>query len=145
MLGLPCQPGGVGMRSGSAARCGRGASTARFTTSASTATTSMPSTAAAPRLVLRCLVPAGVPHRVEVEPGGSVTYLVLKPRVAAPPGTQINYFVNRLKSTCSQVGLAIVSTIVSDHNGYVRVEDNVPKGSTFIVELPIAAPESRKG
>ena len=49
------------------------------------------------------------------------------------------------KSAGTGLGLAIVSTIVSDHNGYVRVEDNVPKGSTFIVELPIAAPESRKG
>jgi len=49
------------------------------------------------------------------------------------------------KKAGTGLGLAIVSTIVSDHNGYVRVQDNMPKGSTFIVELPVAAPESRKG
>lgn len=33
------------------------------------------------------IIPAGVPHRVEVEPGGSVTYLVVKvARVPAPAG-----------------------------------------------------------
>ncbi len=35
------------------------------------------------------------------------------------------------------LGLAIVNTIVSDHHGTIRVEDNVPRGSRFIVELPL--------
>ena len=30
-----------------------------------------------------------------------------------------------------------VSTIVSDHNGYIRVQDNKPTGSIFIIELPL--------
>jgi two-component system nitrogen regulation sensor histidine kinase NtrY len=34
------------------------------------------------------------------------------------------------------LGLAIVSAIVADHHGYVRVRQNEPKGSRFIIELP---------
>ena len=34
------------------------------------------------------------------------------------------------------LGLAIVNTIISDHNGYVRVRDNEPSGTKFIIELP---------
>lgn len=35
------------------------------------------------------------------------------------------------------LGLTIVSTIVSDHNGLVRVQDNKPKGAKFVIELPV--------
>ncbi|MDD9301501.1 MAG: PAS domain-containing protein [Desulfobacter sp.] len=34
------------------------------------------------------------------------------------------------------LGLAIVNSIVSDHNGVIRVQDNQPKGAKFIIELP---------
>jgi len=34
------------------------------------------------------------------------------------------------------LGLSIVSTIIEDHNGFVRVQDNDPKGTKFIIELP---------
>lgn len=34
------------------------------------------------------------------------------------------------------LGLAIVSNIIADHNGYIRVKDNVPRGTRFIIELP---------
>ena len=34
------------------------------------------------------------------------------------------------------LGLAIVHRIVTDHQGTIRVEDNVPKGTVFTVELP---------
>ena len=37
------------------------------------------------------------------------------------------------------LGLAIVHQVVADHGGTIRVEDNVPRGSRFIVELPLAA------
>ncbi|MBF8250908.1 MAG: PAS sensor histidine kinase [Deltaproteobacteria bacterium] len=37
------------------------------------------------------------------------------------------------------LGLAIVNTIVSDHNGYIRVLDNEPKGTRFVIELPVKA------
>lgn len=35
------------------------------------------------------------------------------------------------------LGLAIVSTIISKHRGYIRVKDNEPKGTQFIIELPV--------
>ncbi len=35
------------------------------------------------------------------------------------------------------LGLTIVSTIVSDHNGFIRVKDNRGKGAIFIIELPV--------
>jgi two-component system, NtrC family, nitrogen regulation sensor histidine kinase NtrY len=34
------------------------------------------------------------------------------------------------------LGLAIVQSIVADHQGQIRVEDNLPRGSRFIIELP---------
>jgi two-component system nitrogen regulation sensor histidine kinase NtrY len=34
------------------------------------------------------------------------------------------------------LGLAIVSTIISKHRGYIRVKDNKPKGTRFLIELP---------
>ena len=34
------------------------------------------------------------------------------------------------------LGLAIVSRIVADHRGYVRVHENRPHGTRFIIELP---------
>jgi len=41
------------------------------------------------------------------------------------------------KKTGTGLGLTIVNTIVADHNGYIRVRDNTPKGTTFIIELPV--------
>lgn len=35
------------------------------------------------------------------------------------------------------LGLAIVSRIVSEHRGFIRVEENRPCGSKFIIELPL--------
>jgi two-component system nitrogen regulation sensor histidine kinase NtrY len=35
------------------------------------------------------------------------------------------------------LGLAIVSAIVADHEGFIRVKDNEPKGTRFIIELPV--------
>ena len=34
------------------------------------------------------------------------------------------------------LGLAIVNSIISDHNGLIRVQDNQPRGAKFIIELP---------
>jgi two-component system nitrogen regulation sensor histidine kinase NtrY len=36
------------------------------------------------------------------------------------------------------LGLAIVSRIVADHHGYVRVQDNPPRGTRFVIELPVS-------
>jgi len=35
------------------------------------------------------------------------------------------------------LGLTIVSTIIADHNGRIRVQDNHPRGARFIIELPV--------
>lgn len=51
-----------------------------------------------------------------------------KPRLFEP------YFST--KKTGTGLGLAIVNSVVSDHNGFVRVRDNEPHGACFVVELP---------
>jgi PAS domain S-box-containing protein len=45
------------------------------------------------------------------------------------------YFSTKKRGT--GLGLAIVSRIVEDHHGSIRVEENQPVGTRFIVELPI--------
>ncbi|MEE8481438.1 MAG: ATP-binding protein, partial [Desulfobacterales bacterium] len=35
------------------------------------------------------------------------------------------------------LGLTIVNTIIADHNGMIRVQDNKPRGAKFIIELPV--------
>ncbi len=35
------------------------------------------------------------------------------------------------------LGLAIVNRIVTDHGGYIRVRPNRPRGSVFVIELPV--------
>ncbi|MDE0354492.1 MAG: ATP-binding protein [Deltaproteobacteria bacterium] len=37
------------------------------------------------------------------------------------------------------LGLSIVGTIVADHRGYVRVRPNQPRGTRFIMEIPVTA------
>ncbi len=34
------------------------------------------------------------------------------------------------------LGLTIVNSIVTDHHGMIRVQDNLPKGAKFVIELP---------
>lgn len=42
------------------------------------------------------------------------------------------------KKTGYGLGLTIVNTIISDHKGVIRAENNHPKGAKFIIELPAA-------
>lgn len=51
-----------------------------------------------------------------------------KPRLFEP------YFSTRKAGT--GLGLAIVNTIIADHHGFIRVQDNEPKGTKFVIELP---------
>ncbi|HLE44796.1 MAG TPA: ATP-binding protein [Methylomirabilota bacterium] len=44
------------------------------------------------------------------------------------------------KTTGMGLGLPIVHQIVTDHGGLVRVEDNRPKGSRFVIDLPVLRP-----
>ena len=46
------------------------------------------------------------------------------------------YFSTKQRGT--GLGLAIVSRIVEEHRGSIRVEENKPVGTKFIVELPVA-------
>ena len=45
------------------------------------------------------------------------------------------YFSTKKQGT--GLGLAIVNTIITDHNGFIRVRDNKPRGTRFIIELPV--------
>ncbi len=45
------------------------------------------------------------------------------------------YFSTRKGGT--GLGLAIVSAILTDHHGFVRVRDNKPRGSRFVLEFPV--------
>ncbi len=49
------------------------------------------------------------------------------------------YFSTKKRGT--GLGLAIVSRIIEDHRGSIRVEENKPVGTRFVIELPLA-PES---
>jgi len=51
-----------------------------------------------------------------------------RPRLFEP------YFSTKKSGT--GLGLAIVNTIITDHHGFIRVRDNEPQGSKFIVEFP---------
>jgi two-component system nitrogen regulation sensor histidine kinase NtrY len=41
------------------------------------------------------------------------------------------------KKSGTGLGLAIVNTIISEHRGSIRVQDNHPRGTRFIIELPV--------
>ena len=43
------------------------------------------------------------------------------------------------------LGLAIVRKIVTDHQGYIRVSPNHPRGTKFVIELPITENQPRVG
>jgi len=45
------------------------------------------------------------------------------------------YFSTKADGT--GLGLAIVSAIVADHKGFIRVRNNPPRGTRFIIELPV--------
>jgi signal transduction histidine kinase len=47
------------------------------------------------------------------------------------------YFTTKSRGT--GLGLAIVNHIVSENGAQIRVEDNLPVGARFVVELPAAA------
>jgi two-component system nitrogen regulation sensor histidine kinase NtrY len=67
--------------------------------------------------------------RLEIADNGGGMTPEVKARLFEP------YFST--KSDGTGLGLAIVSSIVADHSGFIRVRDNVPRGSRFILEFPV--------
>jgi two-component system nitrogen regulation sensor histidine kinase NtrY len=35
------------------------------------------------------------------------------------------------------LGLAIASAVLADHQAFIRARDNAPRGSRFVIELPV--------
>ena len=71
------------------------------------------------------------PHRIRLsvaDNGPGITEEV-KMRIFEP------YFSTRKSGT--GLGLAIAHTIVTEHNGVIRAQDNHPNGTVFAVELPL--------
>ena len=66
---------------------------------------------------------------IEVEDTGCGIPPSLKAKIFDP------YFSTKQAGT--GLGLAIVNTIVADHSGFIRVRDNHPTGSCFIIQLPV--------
>jgi two-component system nitrogen regulation sensor histidine kinase NtrY len=67
--------------------------------------------------------------RIEVADNGCGVLPEDKPLLFEP------YFSTKPSGT--GLGLAIVNTIIADHHGYIRVRDNAPRGTRFILEVPI--------
>lgn len=83
-----------------------------------------------PSLVITCeLARDGAMARLAIEDNGCGIAPEDRERLFAP------YFTTRKDGT--GLGLSIASRIVSDHGGYIGVEPNSPKGTRFIIELPV--------
>ncbi len=67
--------------------------------------------------------------RLEVADNGCGMSTEVKLRLFEP------YFSTKKEGT--GLGLAIVSAIVADHQAYIRVQDNQPRGSRFIIDFPL--------
>ncbi|MGH0032990.1 MAG: sensor histidine kinase [Myxococcota bacterium] len=52
------------------------------------------------------------------------------------------YFSTKDKGT--GLGLAIVSRIVADHRGYIRLQENEPRGTRIVIELPVPRFETER-
>jgi len=67
--------------------------------------------------------------RIEVADNGKGIPSYDKMRLFEP------YFSTKKHGT--GLGLAIVNSIIHDHNGFIEVQDNEPRGTRFIIELPV--------
>jgi signal transduction histidine kinase len=85
--------------------------------------------AGATEIVIAARWGAGEQVEVEVRDNGAGIPADLRDRVFLP------YFST--KTTGMGLGLPIVQQIVSDHGGRIRVEDNRPRGTRFVIDLPV--------
>lgn len=82
------------------------------------------------------------PGRVEVSAhahDGHLEIQVADTGRGIPPASKEKLFLPHFstKGRGTGLGLAIVHRIVADHQGAIRVEDNVPRGTVFTLELPL--------
>jgi two-component system nitrogen regulation sensor histidine kinase NtrY len=84
--------------------------------------------AGATEVVIAARWAAGEHVQIEIGDNGPGIPADLRDRVFLP------YFST--KTTGMGLGLPIVHQIVSDHGGRIRVEDNPPRGTRFVIELP---------
>jgi two-component system, NtrC family, nitrogen regulation sensor histidine kinase NtrY len=90
----------------------------------------------APLIIVRtALDSAGGVLLLEVADNGVGIDPRIRPRIFEP------YFSTRRDGT--GLGLAIVATIVTDHHGLIRVRDNEPQGSSFLLEFPLKNDEPK--
>jgi two-component system, NtrC family, nitrogen regulation sensor histidine kinase NtrY len=75
--------------------------------------------------------------RIEIADDGSGMTPEVKARLFEP------YFST--KPTGTGLGLAIVSGVLADHQAFIRVHDNRPRGSRFVIELPVRERRSTVG
>ncbi len=87
-------------------------------------------------VVTRYLRPLGI-ARLEVADTGCGIPPEVKDRLFEP------YFSTKKEGT--GLGLSIVATVVADHQAFIRVRDNEPRGSRFIIELPVRRSAQRAG
>jgi two-component system nitrogen regulation sensor histidine kinase NtrY len=73
---------------------------------------------------------------------GRVEIVVADNGPGIAPGVRDKLFLPYFstKTTGMGLGLPIVHQIVTDHGGHVRVEDNLPTGSRFVIDLPVIRP-----
>lgn len=70
--------------------------------------------------------------RIEIADDGSGMTQEVKERLFEP------YFSTKPQGT--GLGLAIAQTVLADHRAYVRVRENQPQGTRFVIELPVHDP-----
>jgi signal transduction histidine kinase len=76
---------------------------------------------------------------IELRPVGERIELAVRDTGRGIPAEQreklfLPFFSTKGRGT--GLGLAIVHRIAADHHGSVRVEDNAPRGTVFVVDLP---------
>ena len=68
--------------------------------------------------------------RIEIADNGKGISTDNKMRLFEP------YFSTKKSGT--GLGLAIVNSIISDHEGSIRVQDEKPRGTRFVIDLPVS-------
>jgi two-component system nitrogen regulation sensor histidine kinase NtrY len=89
-------------------------------------------------------LPADEPRHIDVTTSHDRDFGVLRieisdngPGVAADVRDRVFEPYVSTKTEGTGLGLAIVSAILADHKGFVRLRENLPRGSRFVLEIPV--------